>query len=109
MSCKLQPAPVLVNSCDFHSISRSCGRAFSRNIYLTVLSLVIVRFSILNSHMFIEKDLKSDLSLKNIIKNKEISEDILPSTDVHIDVQKQETGRGYPEEEGEFGEVNRIL
>ena len=57
--------------------------------------------SIINEHILIERDLKSDLSLKNIIKNKEITEDILPSTDVHIDVQKQETGSAYPEEEGE--------
>ena len=53
--------------------------------------------------MIIERDLKSELSLKNIIKNKEITEDILPSTDVHFDVQKQETGTTYPEEEGESG------
>ena len=51
--------------------------------------------------MIIERDIKSDLSLKNIIKNKKISEDILPSTDVHFDVQKQETERAYPVEEGE--------
>ena len=51
--------------------------------------------------MIIERDLKSDLSLKNIIKNKEITEDILPSADVHFDVQKQETERAYPEVEGE--------
>ena len=53
--------------------------------------------------MIIERDLKSDLSLKNIIKNKEITEDILPSADVHFDVQKQETGKAYPVEEGESG------
>ena len=53
--------------------------------------------------MLIERDLKSDLSLKNIIKNKEISEDILPSTDVYFDVQKQETGSAHPVEEGESG------
>ena len=80
-----------------------CGRTFSPNIYLTVLSLVIVRFYLLNKHYLIERDLKSDLSLKNIIKNKEITEDILPSADVHFDVQKQETGRAYPVEEGESG------
>ena len=51
----------------------------------------------------IERDLKSDLSLKNIIKNKEITEDILPSTDIYFGVQKQETGSAYPEEEGESG------
>ena len=49
-----------------------------------------------------EKDLNSDLSLKNIIKNKEISEDILPSTDVHFDVQKLEIGRAGPLVEGQF-------
>ena len=54
--------------------------------------------------MIIERDLKSELSLKNIIKNKEITEDILPSDDVYFDVQKQETGSAYPEEAGEFGE-----
>ena len=54
--------------------------------------------------MIIERNLNSDLSLKNIIKNKEITEDILPSADVHFDVQKQETGRAYPEEAGEFRE-----
>ena len=53
--------------------------------------------------MLIERDLKSDLSLKNIIKNKEITEDILPSADVHFDVQKQETRIAYPVEEGESG------
>ena len=53
--------------------------------------------------MLIERDLKSDLSLKNIIKNKEISEDILPSADVHFDIQKQETRKAYPVEEGESG------
>ena len=52
-------------------------------------------------HILIERDLKSDLSLKNIIKNKKISEDILPSTDVHFDVQKQETENAYHGEEGE--------
>ena len=53
------------------------------------------------------RDLKSDLSLKNIIKNKEISEDILPSADVHIDRQKQETGKAGPAvEEGEFGKCD---
>ena len=62
---------------------------------------MITRFSIINKHIFIERDLKSDLSLKNIIKNKEITEDILPSADVQFDVQKQETGSAYPEEEGE--------
>ena len=53
--------------------------------------------------MLIERGLKSDLSLKNIIKNKEISADIFSSADVHFHVQKQETGRAYPVEEGEFG------
>ena len=38
--------------------------------------------------------------MKNIIKNKEISEDILPLTDVHFNVQKQEARRADPEEEG---------
>ena len=68
---------------------------------LTVLCLVITKLSILNKHILIEKDLNSDLSLKNIIKNKEITADILPSADVYFDVQKQETGSSYPEEEGE--------
>ena len=58
--------------------------------------------------MVIERDLKSDLSLKNIIKNKEISEDILPSADVYFGVQQKETGSAHPEEEGEFWEENRI-
>ena len=53
----------------------------------------------------VERDLKSDLSLKNIIENKEITEDILPSTDVHCAVQKLETGRTYPEEEGESRKI----
>ena len=64
---------------------------------------MITRFSIINKHILIERDLKSELSLKNIIKNKEITEDILPSADVHFDVQKQETGSVYPEVEGESG------
>ena len=59
--------------------------------------------------MLIERDLNSESSLKNIIKNKEITEDILPSTDVHIDVQKQETGNAYPEEEGESRRGLRIM
>ena len=62
---------------------------------------MIIRCSIINKHILIERDLKSDLSLKNIIKNKEKTEDILPSADVHIGVQKQETGSAYPEVEGE--------
>ena len=62
---------------------------------------MITRFSIINKHILIERDIKSDLSLKNIIKNKEISEDILPSAEAHFDVQKQESGSAYPEEEGE--------
>ena len=67
------------------------------------------RFSIINKHILIERDLKSDLSLKNIIKNKEITEDILPSADVQFDVQKQETGSAYPEVKGQFEEEIRIL
>ena len=59
--------------------------------------------------MFIERDLKSDLSLKNIIKNKEITEDILPSADVHFDVQKQGTGNAYHGEEGELRRGLRIM
>ena len=65
------------------------------------MALVIGSFSIINQHTFIERDLKSDLSLKNIIKNKEITEDILPSTDVLFDVQKQETKRANTVEKGE--------
>ena len=61
------------------------------------------RFSIKKKYILIERDLKPDLSLKNIIKNKEITEDILPSADVHFNVQKPEIGSAYPEEEGEFG------
>ena len=37
------------------------------------------------------------------MKNKEITEDILPSADVHFNVQKQETGKAYPVGEGQFG------
>ena len=59
-------------------------------------------------YLFIERDLKSDFSLKNIIKNKKISEDILPSTDVHFDVQKQETGSAYPVEKGELGKCKNL-
>ena len=74
---------------------------FAYTTPLRVSSPVIIRFSIINKHTLIERDLKSDLSLKNIIKNKEITEDILPSADVHFGVQKQETRTTYPEEEGE--------
>ena len=91
----------MVNSCGFYGKSRSCGGAFSPNIYLTVLFLVSIRFLLLNKNILIERNLKSDLSLKNIIKNKEITEDILPSADVYFDVQKQETGSAYPVKEGE--------
>ena len=62
---------------------------------------MITRFSIINKPILIERDLKTDLSLKKIIKNKEITEDIFPSADVHFDVQKPETGSAYLEEEGE--------
>ena len=73
---------------------------------LTVLCLVITKLSILNKHILMEKDLNSDLSLKNIIKNKEITADILPSADVYFDVQKQEIGRAGHLVEGQFKKKN---
>ena len=74
-------------------------------LVLKFISNFKVPFCNISRHYYIliERDFKSELSLKNIIKNKERTEDILPSADVHFDVQKQGTGSAYPFEKGEFG------